>query len=315
MGEPDWSALSERGSFRALSLIHWIATAIGRQAGRALLYPISLYFLLTAAPQRRASRAYLRRVLGERAGWPEVLRHIHTFAATILDRAFLLGGQFGQFDFRIHGGEIVLEQVRSKKGCLLLGSHLGSFEALRVLGTNQLHFPLRVLMDVGHNPTITRFFNALNPDIAETIIPVRGPNTLIEVKERLEEGYVIGTLGDRVLNREKSLSCRFLGDDARFPVGPILIAAITRCPVILAFALYAGGNRYEIYFERLTDDVAAKHRGQPEAIHGWLQQYADRLAHYTRLFPYNWFNFFDFWGDDVTNERSPKSVPQTAGHG
>jgi predicted LPLAT superfamily acyltransferase len=26
-----------------------------------------------------------------------------------------------------------------------------------------------------------------------------------------------------------------------------------------------------------------------------MQRYADRLTHYCRIAPYNWFNFFDFW--------------------
>ena len=310
----NWLNFSERGSTRALILIHWISTSIGRPVGRLLLYPISLYFLFTASPQRRASLVYLRRVMGDRAGWWHVFRHIHTFASTILDRAFLLAGRFEEFDIRVHAGEIVLDQVRSGKGCLLLGSHLGSFEALRVLATNQKRFPLKVLMNVEHNPAITRFFNTLNPEIAETIIPIRGLNTLLEVKDKLDEGYVVGTLGDRVVNREKSVRCRFLGGDARFPVGPILIAAMTRCPVILAFALYAGGNRYDVYFERLTDGIPAEHRACPEVIQGWLQRYADRLAHYTRLSPYNWFNFFYFW-DDEADGRAPVPAARAAGEG
>ncbi len=303
----NWANLSERGSTSALALIYWIGTSMGRPAGRLLLYPISVYFLLTASPQRRASIRFLRRVIGNHVGWWHVLRHIHTFAATILDRAFLLCGRFEEFDIRVHAGEIVLDKVRSKKGCILLGSHLGSFEALRVLGTSQMRFPLKVLMNVEHNPSITRFFNVLNPEVASTVIPVRGPNALLEVKDKLDQGYVIGTLGDRVVNRERSLPCRFLGGDARFPVGPILIAAMTRCPVILAFALYAGGNRYDVYFELLTDGIQPAHRPRSEVVQGWLQRYADRLAHYTCLSPYNWFNFFDFW-DDEASGRAPVAV-------
>lgn len=304
----DWLALSERGSIRALALIHWIGTSIGRPAARLLLYPISLYFLLTAVPQRRASLAYLRRVLGDRAGWWDVFRHIHTFAATILDRAFLLTGRCGQFHFSIHGGDIVLDQIGRKKGCLLLGSHLGSFEALRALATGRQHLPLRVLMNIEHNPIITRFFHKLNPDVAATIIPIRGPNTLLEVKDRLDEGYIIGALGDRVVNREKSMRCRFLGGDVQFPVGPILVAAVTGCPVILGFAVYAGGNRYEVYFERLTDGIPTEHRNRPHEVHRWLQRYADRLAYYTRLSPYNWFNFFDFWEEGGGSDAPRSSV-------
>jgi predicted LPLAT superfamily acyltransferase len=26
-----------------------------------------------------------------------------------------------------------------------------------------------------------------------------------------------------------------------------------------------------------------------------FQRYADRLEHYCRVAPYNWFNFYDFW--------------------
>jgi predicted LPLAT superfamily acyltransferase len=32
-----------------------------------------------------------------------------------------------------------------------------------------------------------------------------------------------------------------------------------------------------------------------EEIQLWAQRYADRLEHYTRVAPYNWFNFFPFW--------------------
>jgi len=31
------------------------------------------------------------------------------------------------------------------------------------------------------------------------------------------------------------------------------------------------------------------------AIRVAMQHYADRLTHYCRSAPYNWFNFFDFW--------------------
>jgi predicted LPLAT superfamily acyltransferase len=27
----------------------------------------------------------------------------------------------------------------------------------------------------------------------------------------------------------------------------------------------------------------------------WTQRYVERLEHYVRLAPYNWFNFYPFW--------------------
>lgn len=307
-----WARLPERGSRAALALIWWIAAVIGRPVGRLLLYPIALYFLLTAHPQRRASRRYLGRILARPAGWWPVYRHILCFARTILDRAFLLADRHQAFDIRIHGGELIDAQLATGRGCLLLGAHLGSFEALRVLGVSHRHFPLKALMNIDHNPAITRFFNALNPEIAATIIPMQGPGSLIAVKEWLDAGYLVATLGDRVVRNDRAVVCRFLGREARFPVGPVRLAMLTGAPVILAFALYAGGNRYEVHFERLTDGIIAEDRRRGEAVRVWTQRYADRLAAFTRRAPFNWFNFFDFWDEEESAVARPRLAPLPA---
>lgn len=312
-----WISLPERGSTSALAIIHWVASVIGRTAGRMLLLPIALYFVVSARRPRLASRLYLRRVLRREPGGVDMFRHFHCFAATILDRTFLLGGQFDRFDIRVHNGRIITEQVDSGRGCILLGSHLGSFEALRVLAVTQRRFPLKVLMNIDHNPGITRFFNALNPEIADTIIPIRGPGTLIEVKEWLDQGYLIGTLGDRVVAEERTIRCRFFGSDADFPQGPFLMAAMMQCPVILVFALYRGRNRYDVHFERLAERIPAADRRRPDGLQQWAQRYADRLEHYAREAPYNWFNFYDFWtesGDRTPAvQTSPTEATATAG--
>jgi predicted LPLAT superfamily acyltransferase len=290
-----WADLPERGTPTMLPLVRWIALGIGRWAARLLLYPITLYFLISAHAARRVSYQYLRRVRGRPTRWWHVFRHFHCFAATILDRIYLLRGEFERFDVTIHDREILHRQVESGKGCILLGSHLGSFEALRTIGVTQQSLALKVLMDPAHNENITRFLDALNPEIANTVIVPDQPDTLLRVKESLDAGFLIGTLGDRVSSDGKTAQCHFLGAPATFPGGPILLAATMHCSVILFFGLYRGGNRYEIYFEQLAEDVILNRDRRAEDIQRWMQRYVDRLEHYTRLAPYNWFNFYPFW--------------------
>jgi predicted LPLAT superfamily acyltransferase len=290
-----WATLPERGSPISVRALAWIAVHIGRWAARLLLYPVTLYFVLTAHAARRMSYEYLERVRGRRANWWHVFRHFHTFAATILDRVYLLRGDFARFRVTVHGKELSRRQIEAGKGGVLLGSHLGSFEVLRTLGVMQRRFPLRVLMDTVHNRNITHFFDALNPTIAGTVIEPDRPDTLIRVKESLDAGYFVGMLGDRVFGADKTTKCEFLGAPTTFPAGPVLLAATMHCPVILFFGLYRGGNRYEIYFEDFADEIVLDRDRRAADIQLWMQRYAARLEHYARLAPYNWFNFYSFW--------------------
>src|SRR5438093_10657299 len=290
-----WLDFPERGTPVMLQLIHAIAVSIGRWAARLLLYPIALYFLISARVARRVSYDYLKRVRGRPAHWWHVFRHFHSFAATILDRVYLLRGEFQRFDVTLHQKEILHRQVESGKGCIVLGSHLGSFEVLRTLGVTQQDFPLKVLMDTAHNQNITRFLDTLNLKIASTVIVLERPDTLLRVKESLDAGFLVGMLGDRVSSGDKTTRCQFLGAPATFPAGPIMLAAMMRCPVILFFGLYRGVRRYNIHFEHFADEVILNHDRRAEDIQHWMQRYVARLEHYARLAPYNWFNFYPFW--------------------
>jgi len=295
--EPEyWTGLPERGTPASLRSIAWIATHIGRWAARLLLYPITTYYVTTACAARRSSYEYLEQIRGCPAHWRHVFRHFHCFAATILDRVYLLRGEFQRFDVKLYGKEIPHGRMESGKGCILLGSHLGSFEVLRALGVMQRNFPLKVLMNATHNQNITRFLDALNPVVASTVIAPDRVDTLLTVKESLDAGVFVGTLGDRVSSDDKTAQCQFLGRSAAFPVGPIVLAAMTRCPVVLFFGLYRGGNRYEVYFEHFTDEITLNRDRRAEEIQIWMQRYVERLEHYARIAPYNWFNFYPFWG-------------------
>lgn len=290
----DWSDQTERGSPILIRLIRWIALHLGRAPARALLYPITLYFLFFSPTARAASRDYLRR-LNLRSDLRAVGKHIFCFAATILDRVFLLSGHTDDLDIRIYNGKVVSDILDQGKGCILMGSHLGSFEVLRAPAISRLGFPVKVLMQADHNRTITRLLHDLNPRIAETVIPLGEMDTMLRAYEHIQQGYIIGMLADRVTDDSKQVSCEFLGDKANFPTGPWLAASALRAPVILFFGLYRGGRRYDIHFELLTERLELDRRTRDREVPIWIQKYADRLAHYARSAPYNWFNFYPFW--------------------
>jgi predicted LPLAT superfamily acyltransferase len=289
----DWLAKPERGSLFLVRLLTWITLWIGRPVGRLVLPLICFYFMLFSRGTSTASRRYLRRALRRPAGWRDVFRHYHAFASTIHDRVYLLSGRHQYFDFQIEGASELEPFLAEKRGCILLGSHLGSFEVLRAQGLFEKRLPINVIMHEGAASNLNRVLHGLCPEIRERIIPPGESDTMLRVKERLDLGELVGILGDRLLQHEKSVTCNFLGTPTRFSEGPFLLAAVLQAPVMLCFGLYRGGRRYLIRFELLAEGIAIDRSRRTGELRPWVERYVERLEHYCRLYPYNWFNFYE----------------------
>lgn len=301
MSGAHWTQRPEGGGRFAIWLIRTIVLRLGRPFGRLLLYPITAYFLFRRSAERRASLAYLRRVLGREPTLLDGARHVHCFAATTLDRPLLLTERMRRFDVHVHNVEEVHTMMAGGRGVMLLGAHLGSFEALRVLSQERPDTRVAVLLERGQNPAMTRLLDELNPELAGRVIDLGLPSTelMLRIKEEAERGALIGILGDRRRPGESGLPARFLGDPAWFPTAPYLIAMALNLPVCLCFGLYAGGRRYDLHFEPFAERVSLPRAERQQALAGYVQNYASRLEHYARLAPYNWFNFYDFWMNDA----------------
>jgi len=294
-----WLAQRERGSRIAYQFMTWTALRLGRPLSRALLYPICIYFVFFSPKASKGIRVFLERIFKRRVGLTDLYRQYHCFSTTLLDRAFIITGQFQHFDLQFRNAEVLLDRVDRGQGCLLLGSHLGSFEIVRASGLQRRQVEIKLLMYEENAPLINETLTRLDPSIANSIIPVGQPDTMLRVKDCLDHGGLVGILGDRVIENDKVVSCKFLGQMAPFPSGPMLLASILKTPVILFFGLYRGASRYEIYFELFAEQVILDRNHRTRDLQAWTQRYVERLEHYCHLAPSNWFNFYDFWGKKV----------------
>ena len=289
-----WREAPERGTARGLALMAELTLRLGRGATRCLLPPLCLYFYATAPAARRASRQFLGRALGREPRTSDVLRHYHAYASNLHDRLLLAAGRVDALDITLMGTAGVESLLKAGRGCLLIGSHLGSFEVLRALGKVQGR-PISVVMHEQNAKKMQAVFSRLAPDLQQRVIASGQADTMLRIKECLERGEMVGMLGDRPLGDERSASLPFLGAPARFPLGPWLLAAVLGCPTALFFGVYHGGARYELVLEALSPGESVPREQRDAAVQLALARYVVRLEHYARRAPYNWFNFYDFW--------------------
>ncbi len=292
----NWLKQSERGSLLAMKALTFVTLRFGRPFGRLFLGPICLYFILFSFEARRSSRDYLRRVLPHAPRWRDVFRHYHTFASTIHDRLYMLTGRHKYFDISVHGYREV-ESIMRERGCILMGSHLGSFEVLRTLGMFKQGLKINVLMHASHSDKMNAILHNLNPGTKLNVIAMGQPETLLQVNECIERSEIVGMLGDRTFTSDKQISCDFMGGKVTLPQGPMALATILNVPVILFFGLYRGGNKYDLHFELFEASPAVARSERTARVNERVQRYADRLEYYVRQAPYNWFNFYRYWNE------------------
>jgi predicted LPLAT superfamily acyltransferase len=292
----EWLRHRERGSRMMWRFIIWVALSIGRPIARALLYPICVYFLVLTKPARQGIEPYLIRVLKRPIRWIDLFRQYYCFASTILDRIFLLAGQYHHFDIDIHGVECLKERLASGRGCMLIGSHLGSFEIVRATGLSR-GVEVQVMMYERNAPLIRDIMRELNPAVADAVIQTGSPDAMLRVSECLSRGGCVGIMADRLLGQDQGVPCKFLGKSALFPASTMRLMSILKVPTVLFFGLHRGGNRYEVHFELFAEEITIDRQHREEEIQQWTQQYANRLEHYCRLATDNWFNFYDFWAE------------------
>ncbi|MET0935106.1 MAG: acyltransferase, partial [Luteibacter sp.] len=234
----------EGGGLFAIWLIRTIALGLGRSVARLLLYPIALYFFLRRADERDASRRYLARVLDRPVTRYDIFHHIHMFAATLLDRLFFLARGERDFVVEVEGLAELDRWLDAGRGVLLIGSHQGSFEALRALGARRPDVPLRVVLDKQKTPALTAMLEALAPDVGAAVIDAArgGASIALAMAEGAAQGGMVALLADRGHQNEATRRVPFLGTPAPFPAGPWLLASALKIPVVLCMGIYLGGN-------------------------------------------------------------------------
>lgn len=299
-----WSAQRERSNMPALRTMAWIALHLGRRVARLVLLPITLYFVVFAPRARRQSVRYLGRALGRAPRLPDRWRHMHAFASVVLDRLYFVRGALHEFELRIHGAKLVDATLAEGRGAFLIGSHIGSFEALQAAGASRPELRVAMVMYPDNAQMIQAVLRSVAPDFQLRIIAIGSPGSTLAIREWLDGGGLAGLLGDRFAPgeaaRHAGVERSFLGVPARFSDGPLRLAQLLRRRVIFMAGLYRGGRRYDVRFEELADfsrrpdDAAARERALQDAI----TAYVARLEALAREAPYNWFNFHDFWSED-----------------
>lgn len=290
----DWITARERGSSWLINFMIWLCQRRRRWLVNLLLYPIAAYFFITGRTAHRASTHFFTLAKGQ-AYWSDYYRQLLCFSRCLVDRVAILIGDADQFEVHPSGREALMKARQDGRGLIMLGSHLGSFEACKLLASDRMDIDIHIVAYFAGSTKIRQALDAINPKLQQNFIDPTEPDAVFQMRDVIDNGGILAILGDRTGIGEKKTAVNFMGEAAWLPTGPYYLAAILHCPIFCFFGLRVGHYAYDTYAIKLAEQITLA-RGQRELqAQAYAQQYADLLADKAREYPYNWFNFYEFW--------------------
>lgn len=299
-----WSDMGEWSMVWGMRFLLRVYLLLGRTVLQWFLYPVVSYYWLVNKSGRAASQAYLKRIaklspVSNLSGnLFDSYRHFISFANAIIDKLAAWSGALTLADVDYQGRDGLLAQVKTGRGAILLGSHLGNLEVCRVIADLDASARINVLVHTKHAEKFNRLLKQTNANSALNLIQVTdiGAATSILLSDKIDNGELVIIAADRTpVSRNLRVSrARFLGGEALFPQGPFILASLLKCPVYTLFCLKQQG-RQVIYFDHFSDSLTFPRKTREQALQQAIQRYAERLEQYCLMEPLQWFNFFDFW--------------------
>lgn len=220
----------------------------------------------------------------------------------LVDRGYAFLGMLGEVKFERDGHEVIEQVLAGGKGVILISAHLGNWElAAYCLGgfiSKGKRIPVNAVMFKGESEKVERQLKKASGEPPFRVIASNDSlQASIECMNALRRGEVVAIHGDRVLGAA-AVSVPFLGHEARFPIGPFVLAANTGAPVVFTFANRLGVRKYAL-MARGPYTFKFENRTQRDAnLKQWVAQYAGLLEGLLQKYPLQWHNFYSFWDDN-----------------
>ena len=309
-----WESRRERGAYFGLKFTVLLIKYLGRSVSSAIVYIVIAYYFLSSPTARKTSRQYLERIsrvpegkraLGGVITNGTIYRHLVSFGHSILDKFATWQGDISLDVFHQENRDLFDQRIADGKGGVWLVSHLGNMEACQAVFHECREIPVTALVHTKHAEIFNQLIRDINPDNKVELLEVSefDIKMVLRLQEKISQGEFIFVAGDRtpVSGKDRVVEVPFLGDVAPFPYGPFMIASLLDCPVGSIFCL-KNEKGFDLKFHDLQGLEGLNSRTRKKAIEGAVVRFASLLESYCLKYPLQWFNFYDFWGDDELTE-------------
>ncbi|EZH73625.1 lipid A biosynthesis acyltransferase [Aquimarina atlantica] len=286
----EWKGKS-RGTVFGYKIFVFFIKKVGLGSAYFILYFVAAYFCFFALSSSRSIYYYLNK----RLKYPrfksifKIFQSYYVFGQTIIDKVAISSGLRDKFTYEFDGVELINETLKEKKGGILISAHLGNFEiAEHFFGELEENAAISLLTtDIEHTAIKNYLDSVTSKSNIKFIFIKEDLSHIFQINAALARNEIVCITGDRYFEGSKYLTQDLLGQEARFPSGPFMLASRLKVPVLFVYVMKETNTHYHLYARK----AKAKHRDAKEL----LKEYTESLQWMLDKYPLQWFNYFDFW--------------------
>lgn len=285
-----WEGKS-RGTVLGYKIFVFSMKKLGLGAAYFILYFVAAYFVLFAKDSTKAIYYYFNKRLGfsKTKSIISIFKSYYVFGQTIIDKVAISSGLRNKFTYEFDGVELIKEALKGKKGGVLISAHVGNFEiAEHFFGELEDNMSISLLTTELEHTAIKDYLESVTSKSNINFIFIKDDlSHIFEINAALAQNQLVCITGDRYVEGAKYLEEVLLGEKAKFPQGPFLLASRLKVPVLFVYVMKETNKHYHLYARKSQ----AKYK--EEAI--LLKDYTESVQWMLKKYPLQWFNYFDFW--------------------
>jgi KDO2-lipid IV(A) lauroyltransferase len=199
------------------------------------------------------------------------------------------------------------EAMASGRGAVLALPHMGNWD-LAGAWVVVRGYPFSTVAERLRPEKLFDRFVAYREGLGMEVLPLTGgANTLATLAKRLRAGGLVCLVGDRDLSAS-GVDVSFMGEAARMPAGPAVLAAQTGAALLPVTLWYDGTP---VMKGRVHEEVPVPEAGSKrEKAAAMTQALADVWSEGVREHPEDWHMLQRFWLADLDPDRAPAAVEQ-----
>ena len=288
-----WKGRS-KGNKSGYKIFVWVLKNFGVLPGYFLLRFVSFYFFLFSYKSSRQMYNLYRYKLGysRMASVFKIYRNYYLLGQSIIDKVVVMSGIKNKFTYNFDGEENLREIASLKKGGMLLSAHIGNWDIAGHL-LKRLETRINIVMFDGEQEQIKEYLASVTGKKSMNIIFIKNDlSHIFEISEAFRNNELVCMHADRFVEGNKTMSTDFLGQQARFPIGPFVLASRFKVPVSYVFAVKESNLHYHLFASKI------KNYDQPDKgtmMQEMLSEFSKEMQVKVKQYPEQWFNYYNFW--------------------